>query len=579
MELQRGAYNSEEIAASLMFECAGFDARIIASESVHIARSSDGLVLLIFHGEIYNIDSTRQAAAALDLYIDQGIGFVKSLNGSFAMAILDKRVEKICFVTDRCNSRKLFLKSTQNGFRISTSIANEFNSNTKLDPIGVACYLANGVVYNQRTLVDGIKSLERACIHWLTPSGITSERYWSYEFTNDYANADACELDDELTRLLIGAVRLRINDNESAFISLSGGYDASGILGVASQSLHLPSVRCFSYGYGGMVKGTDSDVARKMAEVDGCEWKFRESFDGDILRSLKLNAAFGEGVAHYCEDVDVWPHLSKDYGWAANSKSVLFVGDECFGDISEEHYTSTLHALTRVEIYGSTALSWLPGLFCESMSHHLFDSLDAELGCIVARYPNTDDMRDFRDFIYLDQRLSYCLFPWREYILGRFVTVRNPWMDNDILDYMCKIPSHMRRGKSHYKSVVSAMFPSLFSIGRATVTGAYPDWRREFAKSRREVEDVAMRESVLDDIVSPQAVSTLLDANDMWQTGVAKPMVRSCAERLTQIWGVRKVVRNLPGVSGHWGPLANHAALLQRILVLKLLLSGKESAW
>ena len=93
-------------------------------------------------------------------------------------------------ITDRINSRKVFYSKYKGSYWLSTSLYLHPTADVDIDPAGIACYLANGVVHNNRTLFDGIRILERACVHKLTVDGFHGTRYWSYEFTNSYSNID-----------------------------------------------------------------------------------------------------------------------------------------------------------------------------------------------------------------------------------------------------------------------------------------------------------------------------------------------------------------------------------------------------
>jgi Asparagine synthase len=48
------------------------------------------------------------------------------------------------------------------------------------------------------------------------------------------------------------------------------------------------------------------------------------------------------------------------------------------------------------------------------------------------------------------------------YAKGLEVVVRNPFLDNDILDFLTALPSHYRVEKSLYRSTIRRMFPAMF---------------------------------------------------------------------------------------------------------------------
>ena len=77
------------------------------------------------------------------------------------------------------------------------------------------------------------------------------------------------QMAEELQSLLIQAVRRRLYDNPNVFLSLSAGYDSTGLLGILAYDLRVPDVRCFSYEHGAPSPNSDAGLSRQMAECAG----------------------------------------------------------------------------------------------------------------------------------------------------------------------------------------------------------------------------------------------------------------------------------------------------------------------
>ncbi len=86
-----------------------------------------------------------------------------------------------------------------------------------------------------------------------------------------------------------------------------------------------------------------------------------------------------------------------------------------------------------------------------------------------------------KDFFYLDQRLQHYLNPL-SYIKSIEVELRNPWVDNDILDFMCTVPIKYRLDKNLYRKTIVKMFPELFS--EIAQKSNLIDWGHEFRNSQ-----------------------------------------------------------------------------------------------
>ena len=71
----------------------------------------------------------------------------------------------------------------------------------------------------------------------------------------------------------------------SFFLSLSGGYDSTAILGILRYKLHMENVQCFSYIHSNKPSNDgDAYLAHKMANIAGYEHRMVQGYGGDILK-------------------------------------------------------------------------------------------------------------------------------------------------------------------------------------------------------------------------------------------------------------------------------------------------------
>lgn len=550
---------------SLMTE--SFLVHICLSSSTKVAADQQHQITLVLHGEIYGQTEENQADFLLKQYLKNGLDFSGDINGSFAIFLINVPNDIVALITDRINSRRVFSSTLNGNYWLSTSLRLQPTASFSADPVAVACCLANGTVHNNRTLFDGIKVLERASIHRLTKTGWQDTRYWSYESLNSYAGVDEEKVSAELSELLIESVKIRLYNNPRCFISLSGGHDASGVLGILVH-LKTPNVECITYAYGKPKSSSDAYVAAQMAKFLGYPYRIVQSHKGDVVTTIKKNAEMGEGLSNFCDELDGWLEMTSEF--SAEVPSALFAGDNPFGFDEGVRMYSVEDALSQHnQIDELDDLKWLSELIGEKKYRMLYDAWHQDIKAIVKRSPQFASYYDLASFVYLDQRIGNTILPWRQCFPGQFVPICEPFLDNSILDFMMKVPISMRMGRNLYRTTIRKMFPNLFNIERATTSAAVTSWRREFICQHSEIENlVTSSESKLDDIIPPGVILKLLRDIRSWKHSSFSPRIlpgKIAMRYLKGMWISKKILSVFP--------IINHHKLLRRLLVIRLVLS------
>ena len=522
---------------NLSFNTRSYVVHIAYAPSTQVAVDNKNQLTLILHGEIYNA-TNNQAEYLLREYQKQGLLFAKDINGSFAVLLVDQRNDSIALITDRLNSRKVFSSKYKGNYWLSSSLYLHPTADVGLDTVGVACYLASGVIYNNHTLFEGIRIPERACVHELARDGFHSKRYWSYKFASAYKNVDENKLRAELSELLIESVRIRLKDNPKVFLSLSGGYDSTGILGILHK-LNVADVNCFSYALGEPSLNSDAYVAREMATSLGYNHKTIPSYKGDPLSVIKHNAQMGHGLAHFCDEVDAYINMASEF--SEITPSILFVADMYY--YSLKFYGSDISdVLPYVGIYDSSVLRPYSYLLDNCDNDTLSERWNEEYNQILKNAPQYNDIQDSKDYLYLDQRVVHTLLPWREYFQMPFIIVCNPYLDNNVLDFTMRLSPSQRYGKILYKQTLGELFPSLFQYNRALSNRYVPDWEQEFITHRHATETLILSQtSKLDNIIPPEAIQRIL------MEDLEESQTKHSAASLKTL--TFKVAREIPGVS------------------------------
>lgn len=471
---------------------------IRATARASIVTDTASGVTALLHGETYG-HGRNDANEIVQTYRMHGVAALGEIHGSFVIVVCDLPADYIAVITDRVNSRKAYAAHRNERVLLASSPQLLPRERFQLDPTGVAWYLTHGTIYNYRTAHRGIRLLERASVHEITWPEIVSNRYWSYSFATP-SRASSRELSEEMSRLVVRAVQRRLSQDATVFLALSAGYDSAGILGALGKSLHVPGVRCFSYAQGNPRPGSDEYVSAQMARCYGYSHRVVQSFDGDVFELLRQNVELGERT---CEENDAWIRMAREFSNATDP--ILFVGDECLGwtDYRLASDSDVLHA---VQIAPEASVALLNRIMTRESAEEAIAGMHSDGNAMLARCEPGMNRHDMKDFLYLDQRMPQTIMLWREFSAGQYISVVNPLLDNDLLDFMQTVPTAWRRQKLLYRRTMNRMYPEVFRFRRAQFASAQHDARTAVFRSRHELEDrLKSQPSRLDEIIDPAA--------------------------------------------------------------------------
>jgi hypothetical protein len=546
-------------------------ANLILGPSDQVATDPDGGLTVVLHGEIYNTADNQADFVARKL-VAHGFDWAKAIHGSFAIVAIDHRNDRITVITDRLNSRRIFSRRITSGAVISENLFDQASNSCAIDPAGVAWYLTNRIVCNSRTLFDDVCVLGRASIHDLTASGFASKTYWQYQLTSGSRWLRWSPLEAELHSLLIEAVRRRLYDSPSVYLALSAGYDATGLLGILAYRLGVSDVKCFSYEHGIPTANSDAHLSKRMAEQTGYSHETFETYDGQFVEHLSQNASTGlrRRLAWYIAELGAWQRIARHLGGVP--RPVVFVGDECLGwrKVALSNFCDVFASL---QIYGIQVLEPLLHLLPRESLIRLSEGLQGDLERLeeLGRNHSDGDLHNAKDFLYLDQRLGNLILPMREACCPARVMTRSPLLDNEILDFMSKVPTAGRLDKRLYRRTITKMFPQLFAVPRSSRAGAYYlDLDHEFTTHEKRIQEwIRSERSRLDDLVPPDAILRLLETAVAGQGAISRrrTMARHSGRNRTVgriVRRLRKAIPSRPAITR-----VSPADALMRIMVLR----------
>ncbi|MGI9103744.1 MAG: asparagine synthase (glutamine-hydrolyzing) [Terriglobales bacterium] len=234
--------------------------------------SASGRYAITFNGEIYNFRELRtelQSHAAFRGISDTEVmlaGFetwgieptLKRLNGMFAFAVWDRRDRTLYLARDRFGEKPLYYGWMRNGFLFGSELKalaahQDFVAEVDAGPLPI--YLRLGYIPAPFSIYKGVRKLPQAHFLVVKPGEQYAEPqpYWSLldvagrgvraQFTGT-----AEEATEELERLLLRAVSLRMISDVPLGALLSGGVDSSTVVALMQEQSRRP-VRTFSIGF------------------------------------------------------------------------------------------------------------------------------------------------------------------------------------------------------------------------------------------------------------------------------------------------------------------------------------------
>ncbi len=226
--------------------------------------NEDKTVWVIFNGEIFNYLELRAQLVTLGhhfytqsdtevivhLYEQYNEKFVDHLNGQFAIALWDKKQQKLVLARDRAGIRPLFYTSAAGRLIFASEVKALFalpEVSRSLDATAINQICTYWSPLAPRTVFTGIESLPPGHIMVVT-NGITRiEKYWDWDFSEVAQAPTRSEADyaDELRELMIDAVRLQLRADVPVGAYLSGGLDSSIITSLIHNYTDTP-LRTFS---------------------------------------------------------------------------------------------------------------------------------------------------------------------------------------------------------------------------------------------------------------------------------------------------------------------------------------------
>ena len=250
--------------------------------------SDDGQVSVVQNGEIFNhvelaaelraqgvtLRTQSDTEVILRLYEREGIACLRRLNGMFAIAIDDARVDALYLARDRIGVKPLYVHDDGRQVLFGSEIKallpvlQAQGRAPQVDLEAVHHYLGFNYIPAPWTIWQGVRHLMPGTWMRLTRSGAHTERWWSLADQHE-ADHDFGAWSEEFIDLLDDATRIRLRADVPWGAFLSGGVDSSTIVALMARHVQAP-VKTFCIGFADP-RFDESPYAADAARRFGCE--------------------------------------------------------------------------------------------------------------------------------------------------------------------------------------------------------------------------------------------------------------------------------------------------------------------
>jgi asparagine synthase (glutamine-hydrolysing) len=225
-----------------------------------------GKICITFNGEIYNFQAIREeleksghvftsrsdTEVLLNAYEEWGVDCLQRFNGMFAFGLYDRDKDILFLARDRVGKKPLYYTHGNGRFMFSSEIKALLKDGSLAHDIDLQAlnyYLTFGYIAGEQSIFSSIKKLPpaHAMIYDIQADRVTLWEYWDPLHAPHRVLSEP-ELLDELDRLLLDAVRLRMISDVPLGAFLSGGVDSSLIVAMMHK-VSVGPVKTFSIGF------------------------------------------------------------------------------------------------------------------------------------------------------------------------------------------------------------------------------------------------------------------------------------------------------------------------------------------
>ncbi len=245
-----------------------------------------GRYRIVYNGELYNYvelraDLERRGCAfftksdtevLLQEYARDGVNALQDFNGMFALAIWDAKEERLLLARDRIGIKPLYYTICDSELIFASELKALLaypNISRRLNLLSVSKYFTYGYIPSPHTIFEEIYKLEAASyLLFDRRDGLKKKRYWDVPLEDDpISGRTVDEWAEDLLPLLRDSVAIHLRGDVPVGVFLSGGID-SGTIAALAAAKSLEPLHSFSIGFD-QPSYDESHHARRLASKIG----------------------------------------------------------------------------------------------------------------------------------------------------------------------------------------------------------------------------------------------------------------------------------------------------------------------
>ncbi len=421
----------------------------------------------------------RHRIASMFVSYAEENGFLKEINGTFLLVLVDSTSKKICAVTDRFGSWPFFYISENRSFGGGTNYLSLLKLFQKYARIVFQPQAVYEFIYMQRLL--GTKSFDSkvkampggAVLSWRAEGGdLTVRRYWQPDYTK--TTAPVKENIRALSDLLRSSCEKYLADGVRYGLLLSGGLDSRAVLAALP-----PQVICYTIGEH---YTNECRIAALLAEKRQSEHFFVKRAPSHYADILPDAVRLGSGMyvydhAHFLGLKEAFGQQSEvllhghglDYffqGMYLPAKRVKIAGRPTYvkrllpvkADVAHHYYERAPYRLKHpgvLSLLKKEKRSDFTGYIIESIRRLVEEASDF-----------TADRYDIWEYIH-NSNLSRHYTHLNIESLRFYIEERCPAFENELYDFYLSLPVEHRFGARLFKRSIAHMVPPLMRVPNA----------------------------------------------------------------------------------------------------------------
>ncbi len=208
------------------------------------------------------------ASYLIHLYEEKGLDFLKDLNGWFSGVLLDIKAGKVLLFNDRYGMQRIYYYESRNAFYFSSeakALLKVCPELREIDMRGLGEFFICDCVLEYRTLFKNIFLLPGAAAWKFQHDGsIVKEHYFMPEVWENQSWLEKEFFYRKLKEIFVKILPRYFRSNQKIGVSLTGGLDTRIIM--ANMTMAENKYPCYTFG--GMYRDSfDVKIARKVADI------------------------------------------------------------------------------------------------------------------------------------------------------------------------------------------------------------------------------------------------------------------------------------------------------------------------